>query len=72
MQTQRSSDSTARSHFRSDRISAVNGQFYFATREGTLEGPYFSRGSAEQEAAAYIERLQKSKDIIRGSWEQLF
>jgi hypothetical protein len=72
VQTQRATDSLPRRHFRSDRISAVNGQYYFATREGTLEGPYFSRSSAEQEAAAYIDRIQHAKDIIRGSWEQLF
>ncbi len=30
-------------HFRSERVSVVNGQFFFTTREGTLEGPFFSR-----------------------------
>ena len=72
VQTHRATDSSARTHYRSERISAVNGQYFFATREGTLEGPYFSRNSAEHEAAAYIQRMQQSRDIIRKSREQLF
>ncbi len=36
---QRVGDNQAATHYRSDRISAVNGQYFFSTREGTLEGP---------------------------------
>lgn len=72
MQSQRATDPSARTHYRSERISAVNGHYFFATREGTLEGPYFSRNSAEQEAAAYIKRQQQSRDIILKSRQQLF
>lgn len=71
MQTQRATDSAAQTYFRCERISAINGQFFFATREGTLEGPYFSRDNAEQGAAAYIERQQQSQEIISRSWQQL-
>lgn len=35
----RSTDPTPATRFRSDRISSVNGQYFFSTREGTLEGP---------------------------------
>jgi hypothetical protein len=45
--------------FRSDRICRVNGEFYFNTREGTQEGPFVSREAAEQEIAAYIQRMQQ-------------
>ncbi len=41
-------------YFRADRISLVNGQYYFATREGTLEGPYRSRDQAEAGIRQYI------------------
>ena len=40
---QRNIDHAAGTHYRSDRVSAVNGQYFFSTREGTLEGPYFTR-----------------------------
>lgn len=50
----RSTDRRNGTHFRSDRISSENGQFFFATREGTLEGPYRSRQQAEVAAALYI------------------
>jgi hypothetical protein len=43
--------------FRSDRICRVNGEFYFNTREGTQEGPFETREAAEQEVAAYIQRM---------------
>ena len=39
----RSTDPTPATRFRSDRISSVNGQYFFSTREGALEGPYFTR-----------------------------
>lgn len=42
----RSTDPTPATRFRSDRISSVNGQYFFSTREGTLEGPYFTRFDA--------------------------
>ncbi|YAF59441.1 hypothetical protein DOCECA_04565 [Pseudomonas sp. E102] len=45
--------------FRSDRICRVNGEFYYNTREGTQEGPFETREAAEQEIAAYIQRMQK-------------
>lgn len=55
MQTQRATDPKGALHFRSDRITAINGQFFFATREGTLEGPYFTREDALINVEKYIE-----------------
>lgn len=61
---QRTIDPTPSNHYRSERVSAVNGQYFFATREGTLEGPYFTRTDAEREIAFYIRRMKQAQDII--------
>ena len=59
----RSIDPAPRSQYRSERVSAINGQYFFSTREGTLEGPYFTRVDAERSIALYIRRMQQSNDI---------
>ncbi|UVE19103.1 DUF6316 family protein [Pseudomonas sp. LS44] len=64
MYGQRASDSDARTHYRSERVSSVNGQFYFSTREGTLEGPYFTRFDAEREVHQYINRQIQAKELL--------
>ncbi|MBD9414781.1 hypothetical protein IB234_09420 [Pseudomonas sp. PDM16] len=61
---QRTVDPSPSTHYRSERISAVNGQYFFATREGTLEGPYFTRIDAERDIALYIRRQQQADDIL--------
>ncbi|MCG8905989.1 MULTISPECIES: DUF6316 family protein [Pseudomonas] len=61
---QRVNDSQAATHYRSDRISAVNGQYFFSTREGTLEGPYFTRFDAEREVAQYIDRMRQAAALF--------
>ncbi|MGE8498703.1 MAG: DUF6316 family protein [Pseudomonas sp.] len=61
---QRTIDPAPSTHYRSERVSAVNGQYFFATREGTLEGPYFTRVDAEREIAFYIRRMIKAVEII--------
>ena len=61
---QRNIDPTPGTHYRSERVSAVNGQYFFSTREGTLEGPYFTRVDAEREIAFYIRRMRQANDII--------
>lgn len=61
---QRHIDPQPGTHYRSERVSAVNGQYFFATREGTLEGPFFTRVDAEREIAFYIRRMQQASDII--------
>lgn len=60
---QRNSDSTPSTHYRSDRISSVNGQYFFSTREGTLEGPFFTRFDAEREVMQYISRMQQAAGL---------
>lgn len=61
---QRVDDSQAATHYRSDRISSVNGQYFFSTREGTLEGPYFTRFDAEREVMQYITRMQQAAGLF--------
>jgi hypothetical protein len=55
----RTQDADAATHFRAERFSLVNGQFYFSTRENSLEGPFATREEAEREMAAYVERVQR-------------
>jgi hypothetical protein len=55
---QRRVDSSPGTHYRSDRLSAVNGQYFFSTREGTLEGPFFTRVDALNGIDRYIQRMQ--------------
>ncbi|MFJ3053119.1 DUF6316 family protein [Pseudomonas nitroreducens] len=61
---QRVDDNQAATHYRSDRISAVNGHYFFSTREGTLEGPYFTRFDAEREVAQYITRMRQAAGLM--------
>ncbi|MEB0042843.1 MULTISPECIES: DUF6316 family protein [unclassified Pseudomonas] len=57
----RSQDPAPTVHYRSDRVSLVNGQYFFSTRENTLEGPYFTRTDAVRETEAYINRMIQAK-----------
>lgn len=61
---QRTIDPSPGTHYRSERVTAVNGQYFFSTREGTLEGPYFTRIDAERDIAFYIDRVLQASDII--------
>lgn len=64
MYGQRNVDPSPGTHYRSERVSAVNGQYFFATREGTLEGPFFTRVDAEREIAFYIQRMAQARDAV--------
>ncbi len=64
MFAQRHQDAGPATHYRSERVSSVNGQYFFSTREGTLEGPFFTRVDAEREIVFYIRRLKQAQDII--------
>ncbi|MGV8862651.1 MAG: DUF6316 family protein [Pseudomonas sp.] len=57
----RAQDPVPTVHYRCDRVSLVNGQYFFSTRENTLEGPFPSRTDAERETDAYIQRMQRIK-----------
>ncbi|NWA26208.1 hypothetical protein HX870_08970 [Pseudomonas gingeri] len=59
----RAQDHTEATHFRSDRVTAINGLFFFSTRENTLEGPFFTRTDAERETHLYVKRMQLANAI---------
>ena len=63
MLSKREQDPKTAVHFRSDRVSRVNGLYFFSTRENTLEGPFFTKEDAERETDAYIRRMQAGKVI---------
>jgi len=66
MQSKRGADSAAATHFRSERVTSINGRFYFMTREGSLEGPFDSPLEAEREIALYIRKQMQGCDIVDG------
>jgi hypothetical protein len=61
MLSKREQDPDVTVHFRSDRVSRVNGLYFFSTRENTLEGPFSSKEDAERETEAYIRRMQAGR-----------
>lgn len=67
---QRSLDAQPGTHYRSSRLSSVNGQYFFSTREGTLEGPFMSRHDAELAVARYIDRVNIANKLLRHSSER--
>jgi hypothetical protein len=54
----RGQDPASTVHYRCDRVSLVNGEYFFTTRENTLEGPFSTRTEAQRQTQAYIERMQ--------------
>ncbi|MBF7729516.1 DUF6316 family protein [Pseudomonas sp. N040] len=65
MLASRAVDPAPATHYRSKRISTVNGQYFFSTREGTFEGPYFTHNDAEREIALYIRRMHQATEPSR-------
>ena len=57
MNTQRKSDKQANSHFRAERYFQTGGQWFFNTREGTIEGPFTTRESAEDYFKVYVQTV---------------
>ena len=57
MYVKRRSDPVFAIRYRAERIGTVNGCYVFATREGTLEGPFPSRDDAELGVAGYLAQL---------------
>jgi hypothetical protein len=53
--TRRKTDMEDYSKFRPSRFVKSDGKWYFATREGTMEGPYEMRREAEYKLDAYIK-----------------
>lgn len=55
-------DQSKQIYFRADRVTRINGQYFFATREGTLEGPYETQLQACQAIEVYIMRMIRLKN----------
>jgi hypothetical protein len=66
MLSKREQDPAPTVRFRSDRVSRVNGLYFFSTRENTLEGPFISKQDAERETEAYIRRMQQASPYQPG------
>ena len=62
---QRTLDQSPGTHYRSERVSAVNGQYFFSTREGSLEGPYFTRTDAKKKKKKYMRRTSQATENIQ-------
>lgn len=67
MFARRAIDPAPATRYRSKRISSVNGQYFFSTREGTFEGPFFTQDDAEREIACYIRRTRQGDEIIKSA-----
>ena len=55
MTDQRTGDSKPHSKFRADRFIKDGGEWYFLTREGTIEGPFERKLDAENRLEDYIK-----------------
>ncbi|WP_286221706.1 DUF6316 family protein [Marinobacter apostichopi] len=44
--------------FRSERLSSVNGEYFFETREGSIEGPFESELEAVLELRVYLQKAE--------------
>jgi hypothetical protein len=51
----RKTDREHRSRFRSSRFFKDDGKWFFSTREGTIEGPFWELKEAENKLADYIK-----------------
>ncbi|MEM9255454.1 MAG: DUF6316 family protein [Pseudomonadota bacterium] len=54
MSVKRKDDCGNATRFRTDRMINEDGQWYFFTREGTIEGPFSDRLQARSRLDAYI------------------
>ncbi|MAX55897.1 MAG: hypothetical protein CL537_10385 [Alcanivoracaceae bacterium] len=54
----RKDDAASRTWFRSDRFFSQGPNWYFSTRENTVEGPYDSRLEAEAGLMLYLRDMQ--------------
>ena len=55
MTGKRRTDKEPRAWFRSNRFFKNDDKWYFSTREGTLEGPYWDLEEAEKKLQEYIQ-----------------
>ena len=58
MNQQRNYDQESKTFFRSDRMVRENGQWYFTTREGQMQGPFDNKEDAQRELNEYIKIMK--------------
>ena len=56
----RKDDLGQKAYFRGSRMFQDGGLWYFHTREGTIEGPYYDKEQAEKMLAAYIRTMSSA------------
>lgn len=59
----READDLKKTWFRSQRFFNEGSNWYFTTRENTVEGPYDSRSEAEQELMMYLRNLRERESF---------
>ncbi|WP_062817233.1 DUF6316 family protein [Alcanivorax sp. NBRC 102024] len=59
----RKEDVTTCNRFRSDRFFTEGSQWYYATRENTIEGPFESREEAENDLTFYLRDIQAKESF---------
>lgn len=69
MASKRAGDKDDRAWFRSDRLVYEGGQWFFLTREGTVEGPYESQLEASQRLETYVRVM--SSELLEAETEEL-
>lgn len=59
-------------HFRSARVVSMNGQWFFAVREGgKLVGPFSSKKEAQGQADAFVKDIEAGKDPLNVMSDQV-
>ncbi|MFT6420800.1 MAG: hypothetical protein ACJA0O_001332 [Porticoccus sp.] len=58
---QRKDDSKEAPPFRTHRIHAINGEWYFLTRAGQNIGPFSTKDAAEAGLAEFLKTVKKDK-----------
>ena len=58
MSDKRRGDTKSQTKFRTSRLIKDGGQWYFLTREGTMEGPFERRSEAEDRLERYVNIMR--------------
>ena len=61
MEEKREDDLERQTRFRSDRMFMHNGEWYFCTREGTIQGPFVDQFEANYKLKIYIDTMASSR-----------
>ncbi|PCJ90227.1 MAG: hypothetical protein COA46_11930 [Porticoccaceae bacterium] len=63
---------TETTHFRSARVESLNGQWFFAVREGAkMVGPFCTQKEAQKSAASYAKDIDEGRDPMHVMSDQV-